>query len=309
MRNFAMIRTLNASFALVAFAKANDEGTEEKVIDKAVYLTADKTLEGVVAYVGNAADATLRLIGAMTTHLIVRAYHPVIKERATLKDTQAEIMATIKDHAAMKRGYDFNRAWTYRLLSASVRMARSLVTDYDKKGVQDGSPLQAVLRSKTVDKAVETVMGFITDKTKGATSFASLERALNPVTAPKTGGSQRGQGKGGKGAAGKRAGGNSAKPETIAAVLAGDKGAAVFNAVEAKSPVARAMKLADKMVSATIDHFTMAKRFIAMIDDPEKLLKLADLATEHAKAIHAKASKAKDKGEGGTPEKAVAAQG
>jgi hypothetical protein len=280
----------------------------DKVIDKAVYITADKSLEAVVTYTMNAADATLRLIGAMVTHFIVRAYHPVTKERASLKDTQSEIMSVIKEHAAMKRGYDFNRAWNYRLLSAAQRMARSLVTDYDKKGVQDGSPLQLVLRSKTVEKAVETVYEFITEKTKGANSFASLERALSPPVTAKTGGSQaKGKGKGGAGNAGARKGGNSVKTETIAAVLAGDKGAAVFNAVEAKSPVARAIKLADKMANATVDHFTMCKRFISMIDDPEKLLKLADLATEHAKAIHAKASK--PKGEGSKPEQAVAAQG
>ena len=289
MRKDTMAKATQSATATATAAKT--EAADDNAIDKVVYITAEKSLEGIVAYTTVAADATLRLIGAMVTHLIVRSYHPVTKERASLKDTNAEIMATIKDHAAMKRGYDFNRAWTYRLLSAATKMARSLVTDYDKKGVQEGSPLNKVLRAKDVNKAVDIVFEFMTEKTQGATSFAALEKTLNPVTAPKTGGSQKGKGKGGAGATGNRKGGNSVKVETIANVLEGDKGAAVFNAVKAKSPVARATMLADKMQNAQVDHFTMAKRFIAMITDPEKLLKLADLATEHAKAIHANREK------------------
>jgi hypothetical protein len=287
-------------------AKTAASTTDDKVIDKAVYITAEKSLEAVIAYTMNAADASLKLVGACVVHLIVRSYSPVTADRATLKDALEEIRGTIKEHAAMKRGYDFGRAWNYRLLSAAQTIARSLVTDYDKKGVQDGSPLQRVLRSKTADKGVELVCEFMTERTKGATSFAALERVYNPVTVAKTGGSQKGSGKGGKGNAGARKGGNSSKPETIAAVLSGDKGSAVFNAVEAKSPVARAIKLADKMQNASVDHFTMAKRFIAMIEKPEQLLKLADLATERAKELH---SKATDKGDAGHPKEAAAAQG
>jgi hypothetical protein len=284
------------------FAKANDEGSD-KTITKMVYLKGDDTIKQVVYRAEAAALSTLEFVASMTLHLCARVYNPVVAERGTLKEAQAEILAAIKDHAQHKGRKEFGRAWTYRLLSSAVNMGRSLMSDYDKKGLTAGSPLETVLRSKSADKAVDTIVEHMTAKTKGANSVDALEKSFTIGKKPGAAApvSRKGQG------AGKAS--NNQKAATTAQTskaLMGAHAEEVIQAIPAKSAKDRANKLADKVGAANnVDHAAFVLRSLAFINDPEKLMAISDKCIELAKAIQAKAN---EKAETVKPDKAVAAQ-
>lgn len=276
-----------------------------KTIDKVVFMSADDSLKAVVLCVGNAANATLRLIAQMTVHLCVRTYHHDETQRRDFTKTKEELLSAFKEYAELKRGRPFEHAWVSRLMACSIAMGRSLVKDYDKKGVQPGSPLSNLLRSKTPATAQEHVMTFIMAKTKGNSAFTALERSLAPATKPAP-------------AARPGAGSNAVKPSTdtaprIAAALDGDKGAEIFNAVKGNAK-AKAIKIADKVGQSNVDHLAFILRSLTFLSKVEDLVGVSEAALNLAKEIQAKANEGKRKGRkaqdnetsGGTPQSAVA---
>lgn len=283
--------SFNASVSSRAMFAAKAEGEPEKAEkgQAAVYLQGDETIKSVVLYAENAATATLSLCAAMVVHLAARVYTPVLRDRVKLEDVKTEILGAIREHGKAARGKEFGRAWSYRILSLALSFGRSLMTDYDRKGIVEGSPLHDVLRSKTVETGVETVLDYMRKRTKtiGTNDLKTLEKALEPKKAAATPGKAKAKGKG----KGKGAGSNASKPATAAATaktLMGDHAEEVFQAVPAKSAKQRAEKLADKVGAANnVDHAAFVLRSLTFITDPEKLLAIADKATELAKAIHA----------------------
>lgn len=277
------MRSLLNSASHVCFAASAEAGSDTaKVIDKAVYLKGDDTIKSVVAHAEAAAGGNLAFCAAMVVHITTRLYTPIIAERVKMDDVKTEILNAVREHGHAKKGKEFGRAWSYKILSLAIAMGRSLMTDYDRKGVVDGSPLQTILRSKSVEKAVETVMTFITGKTKGQNNLQSLEAALAPAKA---------KAKAGKAKAGAKKGAvsNNQRPQTAAVTakaLMSDKTADVIQAIPAKSAKQRGEKLADKIGGANnVDHAAFIMRSLNFVTDPAKLLEIADHATELAKAI------------------------
>jgi len=274
------MRSLSSSLmSSVAFAKSNDDGAAEtkaeKVIDKAVYIKPEKSLEAIVLNVENAANATLRMVGAMVVHMIVRTYSPIIADRRSFDDTREEVLSALKQYAETKRGQPFKQAWVYRWLNLAKTSARSMVSDYDKKGVQDGSPLQVILRSKTVDKAIDTWHDLTMQKHKAVNSFAALEGALYKKPAKA------------KAQAGKAKGGNNVtastdNPKRIARALIEEKGVEILNAMPGK-PEAKAVRLADKIGTSNIDHKAFVMRSLTFLD-AEALIEVQQMCLDLIKS-------------------------
>jgi hypothetical protein len=275
---------LFASTSLVpVMAAATDTGSE-KTIDKVVYIKAADSLKVVVANIGNAADATLRMTASMVVHLVVRTYSPIEADRASYDDTKAEIVTAFKEYGEAKRGKEFGKAWVYRFLSVATNMARSLVKDYDKKGVQDGSPLSMILRAKTADKACDIVFDFIMKKTKGANAFAALEKQLAPKPPAKPQGETK---------ASNNVKASTDKPSRIAAAMVADKGSDIFNAVPGNAK-AKAIKIADKVGQSNVDHLAFVLRSIGFLSSVDDLMAVAQAATDRAKELQASANVRKE---------------
>lgn len=283
-----------ANFAKAEAAAANDEPEKAEKGQAVVYLRGDDTIKAVIVRAENAASANLGFCASMVVHLTARLYTPVIRDRVKLEDVKTEILNAVREHGQATRGKEFGRAWSYRILSLAMAMGRSLMTDYDRKGVVEGSPLNTILRSRTVDSAIETVLEYMRGKTKtaGTNDLKTLEKALEPKKAKAP--AKAGKGKG-------KAGSNASKPATVAATaktLMGDHAEEVLQAIPAKSAKQRAEKLADKVGAANnVDHAAFVMRSLGFITDPAKLLAIADKATELAKALHAAANEAGDQPE------------
>lgn len=276
-----MLKRHFISTSALSFA-AQTDAVAAKAIEKVVYMSADESLKSVVLHCGNAADATLRLIAAMVVHLTIRTYHHNDAERRDYKDTKEEILSAFKTYAELKRGQPFRNAWVSRLLKTSTDMARSLVKDYDKKGVQDGSPLSFVLRAKTPDKANDIVFEFIMGKTKGANGFVTLEKALAPVTKTKQPVAK------GKGSNAVKA--STDQPNRIAKAIESDKGAEIINAIAGNSK-SKAVKLADKVGQSNVDHLTFVMRSVGYLNFATDCLAVSNRALERMKEIEAAAIK------------------
>lgn len=270
-----MLRTsFLSSVAPVTFAKPNDDGSDkpEKVTDKAVYIQPDDSLKAVVLNVENAANAALRMVGAMVVHMIVRAYSPVIADRRTWDQTRDELLSALKAYAETKRGQPFRQAWVYRWINLAKTSARSMVADYDKKGVQDGSPLQNILRSKTADKGIDTWQALTVQKHKAVNNFAALEAALYKKPAKATA-------KGNKG--GNNVTASTDNPKRIAKAIMADKGVDILNAIPGK-PEAKAIKMADKIGTSNIDHKAFVLRSLTFLD-AEALIEVSNACLDLAK--------------------------
>lgn len=271
--------------------QAAETETTEKVIDKAVYLRPDDTLKAVIANGENVAGQTLRFVGSMTVHLIVNAYNPIEAERVMAEDSKRQVYEALREHGAAKRGKDFGRAWCYRLLSLAVNTGRTFIKDY--KSSMEGSPLQAVLRARTVDKAIDLICDHMTTLTKGENNLQALERSLDPKSVP---GFRKKPSR-----VGQRAGAVSNNRQTQAEEireagkqLAGKEADAVatYAAIPAKSAAQRAETVVNRALGApNVDRVTFVMKALAFITDPNDLMKIADKATELAKKIHAKADK------------------
>lgn len=271
-----------SSVAPVTFAKPNDDGSDkpEKVIDKAVYIQPDDSLKAVVLNVENAANATLRMVGAMVVHMIVRAYSPVTGDRRTWDQTRDELLGALKAYAETKRGQPFKQAWVYRWINLAKTSARSMVTDYDKKGVQDGSPLQMILRAKTADKGIDVWHDLTMQKHKAANTFAALEASLYKKPAK-----GKGTDKSGKG--GNNVTASTDNPKRIAKAMMGDKGMEIINAIPGK-PEAKAIKLADKIGQGNVDHKAFVLRSLTFLT-AEALIEVSNACLDLAKQKQAEA--------------------
>lgn len=292
-------------FHAPATAKEISEAIKAKIpaatIEKVVYMSADDSLKSVVLNCGNAADATLRFVAAMVVHLCVRTYHHIDAERRDIKTTSEEILAALKEYAEIKRGAQFKNAWCAKLLATSKLMARALVTDYDKKGVQPGSPLSEVLRAKTAEKGLDIVFTLIMGKTKGANAFSSLERALSPKGPPRN---QAGTENGGKNKGSNATKASTDKPERIGAAIMADKGHEIFNAVKGNAK-AKAIKIADKVGQSNVDHLAFIMRSLSFLTTEEDLVAVSEAALNLAKELHKRASSGK-RGENNVAAKPIA---
>lgn len=270
------MRSYFINTSALSHAKADTAAPAAKAIEKVVYMSAEDSLKNVVLNVGNAADATLRLIASMVVHLIIRTYHHNDAERRDMTQTKEEIMSAFKEYAETKRGRPFQNAWVSRLLQNSVAMARSLTKDYDKKGVQDGSPLSHVLRAKTAQAGNEIVFAYIMGKTKGANAFAALEKALAPAKRPEPAAA--------KGRTSNAVKASTDKPNRIAKAIEGDKGAEIFNAIPGNAK-SKATKLADKVGQSNVDHLTFVMRSVGYLNTAEDCLAVSNAALERMKEL------------------------
>lgn len=276
-----MLRTSFLSSTRPVFAKADDAGSDkaEKAIDKAVYIQPDDSLKAVVLNVEASAAATLRMVGAMVVHMIVRTYSPVIADRRTFDQTREELLSALKAYAETKRGQPFKQAWVYRWINLAKASARSLCTDYDKKGVQDGSPLQNILRAKTADKGIDLWATLTVQKHKAVNNFAALEAALYKKPA-KAKGNDKNKG-------GNNVTASTDNPKRIAKAMMGDKGMEIINAIPGK-PEAKAIKLADKIGQGNVDHKAFVLRSLTFLD-AEALIEVSNACLDLAKAKQADA--------------------
>jgi hypothetical protein len=280
------MRYLNSSALLSSMSHkaADDTGTDkadDKQIDKAVYLKPAATLENVTTYIENAAHATLQMVGAMVTHLLVAVYNPVIADRVKLDEAKGQIEQAFKAFGKKQRGgKEFGRAWVYRFLSLSVNTARDMVKDGVGKSVE--MPFHQILRSKTADKAMTVAMEYITTKTKGENSFAALERYVEgkvSIAAPAQA-NQKGGRKGGNNVTASKD-----APNKIAAALTGKDSSTsdILKAIPGNAK-AKAVKMADKVMTkeTPIDREAFVMRAIEMMDDPKSLLRIAKAAEARA---------------------------
>lgn len=300
-----MLRSFNTSVSSRAlFAVAAEAGAENEKAEKGqavVYLNGDDTLKSVILYAEAAATANLQFCASIVVHLVARCYTPVLRDRVAVKDVQTEVLNAIREHGKAKRGKEFGRAWSYRILQLALRMGRSLMTDYDRKGVVEGSPLHDVLRAKTPDKGVEIVTGYMAAKCKtanGGNDLQTLEKAFElgqnkpgAAKAGKNAKSRKGQGKG--------KASNNVKADTAVATktLNNDETAVIaFQNVKAKSAKDRAEKLADRIGKANnVNHKAFVLRSLAHLS-AEELIEVSQACLDLAAKLEGAGDKAENTG-------------
>jgi hypothetical protein len=288
--------TAKASRQRQASAKP-DKDTDETGA-RAIYLKPEKTAADIMVRLESFAEAGIRFLSSVVVHMVVRTYSTVEADRVKDNKTlMAEIEGIIQEFAKGKRGGKaFEHAWLSRIMSTARTMGVKLITD--GKGLMSG-PVGDILRSKTVETANEIVFQRCLQVTKGSTSFTALTKMLSPANAK--------PGKGGKEPA---KGSNAVKPvagtnAAVAKRLLSDKGFEVLNAIPGK-PVAKAVKMADKVSQSNVDQKAFLFRMIEQCTETTVLLEAAELCKARAKALSKSAKGQDNDGEAKPAEKAQA---